>query len=196
MSWRGVTLQTRAASAAERRRRASTSPSFAISTWVSASCVWASATGLCSPVSNSDGECCWRTNHVSMRWTDIETWLLAGTSNGRALRLPIRHLDRRVIPGELRAVEFRPEPAHLYPHRSLHLRGLHRREDGRVPALGRVSCRFNETDDDGSSDALRTTSGHSWCVQWSVARELRRRSSRRSAVRSAEPPPARGSDWS
>src|SRR5437867_11491860 len=138
MSWRGVTLQTRAASAAERRRRASTSPSFAISTWVSASCVWASATGLCSPVSNSDGECCWRTNHVSMRWTDIETWLLAGTSNGRALDLPVRHLDRGVIPGELLAVELRPEAADLDADRRLHFRRLDRREDGRVPALRRM----------------------------------------------------------
>src|SRR6267143_7196680 len=129
MSWRGVTLQTLAASAAERRRRARTSPSLAIRTCVSASCVWASATGLCSPVSNSDGECCWRTNHVSMRWTDIETWLLARASNGRALRLPVRHLDRRVIPGELRAIELRPEPPDRDPHRSFHLRGLHRREN-------------------------------------------------------------------
>src|SRR2546429_557434 len=163
MSCRGVTLQTRAASAAERRRRARTSPSLAIRTCVSASCVWASATGHCSPVSNSDGECCWRTNHVSMRWTDIETWLLAGGSYRRALDLPVRHLDRGVIPGELRAIEFGPEAADLDSHRCLHFRRLHRREHRRVPALGRVTRRFDETYDDGSGDApLRTTRGHSY----------------------------------
>src|SRR5688572_24423990 len=44
MSWRGVTLQTRAASAAERRRRERTSPSLAMSTRVRTSRVSFSAT--------------------------------------------------------------------------------------------------------------------------------------------------------
>src|SRR3982074_3041290 len=139
MSWRGVTLQTRAASAAGRRRGARTSPSLAIKTCVSASCVWASATGLCSPVSNSNWECCWRPNHVSMRCTDIETWLLARCPRGRALDLPERHLDRGVIPRELRTIEFRPEAPDLDADRSPDLRRLHRRENRRVPALRRVS---------------------------------------------------------
>src|SRR6266498_3593414 len=46
MSWRGVTLQTRAASAAERRRRRMTSPSFAMSTWARISWASSSATSL------------------------------------------------------------------------------------------------------------------------------------------------------
>src|SRR5439155_3528508 len=113
--------------------------------------------------SNSDSECCWRTNHVSMRCTDIETWPLAGGSYRRALDLPVRHLDRGVIPGELRAIEFGPEAADLDSHRCLHFRRLHRREHRRVPALGRVTRRFDETYDDGSGDApLRTTRGHSY----------------------------------
>src|SRR5438477_13105251 len=50
MSCRGVTLQTLAASAAERRRRVRTSPSLAISTGPSASRVSVSATALISPL--------------------------------------------------------------------------------------------------------------------------------------------------
>src|SRR5438128_10622897 len=161
MSWRGVTLQTRAASAAERRRRASTSPSLAIRTCVSASCVWASATGLCSPVSNSDCECCWWRNHVSMRWTDIETWLLARGPYRRALDLPVRHLDRGVIPGEPRTIALRPEASDLDPGGSLHLRRLHSGKHGRVAALCGVARRLDEANDDWSAGCnLRTTNGH------------------------------------
>src|SRR2546430_9841852 len=196
MSCRGLTLHTRAASAAERRRRARTSPSLAIKTCVSASCVWASATGLCSPVSNSDGECCWWRNHVSMRLTDIETCLLAGRSNRGALDLPIRHLDRGVIPRELRAVDFRPEPADLDADGSLHLRRLHGGEHGGVPALSGITSRFDDTHDDGPVRRdLRTTSGHSYREYSSVARERRRRSLARCATRSEVAPRVRGPDW-
>src|SRR2546422_7662858 len=114
MSWRGVTLQTRAASAAERRRRPSTSPSFAIRTCASASRVSGSATALQTPLTpDSAIECCRRTIHVSMTRTDIETWLLASSPNGRALALPVRDLDRGVIPREAGALQLRPNPAHL-----------------------------------------------------------------------------------
>src|SRR6059058_5769431 len=193
MSLRGVTLHTRAASAAERRRRARTSPSLAIRTCVSASCVWASATGLCSPVSNSDCECCWSRNHVSMRWTDIETWLLARGPYRRPLDLSVRHLDRGVIPGEPRAVELRPEASDLDADGSLHLRRLHGGKHGRVPALCGVARRLDEANDDGSGECdFRTTSGHSYRECRSVAWVRRRRSSPRCAIRSVEAPRARG----
>src|SRR5882672_3583155 len=151
MSWRGVTLQTRAASAAERRRRPSTSPSFAIRTCASASRVSGSATALQTPLTpDSAIECCRRTIHVSMTRTDIETWLLASSPNGRALALPVRDLDRGVIPREAGAIELSPKSPDLDTECIFDLRRLHRREHRCVPALGRVARGFDEPHDRGS----------------------------------------------
>src|SRR2546425_1398135 len=134
MSWRGVTLQTRAASAAERRRRPSTSPSFAIRTCASASRVSGSATALQTPLTpDSAIECCRRTIHVSMTRTDIETWLLASSPNGRALALPVRDLDRGVIPREAGAPQLRPKSPDLHPQWVFYVRRPHRRQHPRLP---------------------------------------------------------------
>src|SRR2546428_7079672 len=183
MSWRGVTLQTRAASAAERRRRPSTSPSFAIRTCASASRVSGSATALQTPLTpDSAIECCRRTIHVSMTRTDIETWLLASSPNGRALALPVRDLDRGVIPSEPRTLELRPETPYLDAEWIFHLCGLHRSQHRRVPALGGVALRLDEPHHRGSRGRGPTTRscGHS-------SRERLRRGGR--SVRRRRPAP-------
>src|SRR3989442_12594397 len=137
MSWRGVTLQTRAASAAERRRRPSTSPSFAIRTCASASRVSGSATALQTPLTpDSAIECCRRTIHVSMTRTDIETWLLASSPNGRALALPVRDLDRGVIPREAGALELGPKSPDLDRQGVFYVCPRHPRRHRRVPPFG------------------------------------------------------------
>src|SRR3989442_8922584 len=142
MSWRGVTLQTRAASAAERRRRPSTSPSFAIRTCASASRVSGSAPALQTPLTpDSAIECCRRTIHVSMTRTDIETWLLASSPNGRALALPVRDLDRGVIPREAGAPQLGPKSPHPDAEWVFYRRPLHPPQPPRGPPLCRVAPR-------------------------------------------------------
>src|SRR2546425_8216099 len=134
MSWRGVTLQTRAASAAERRRRPSTSPSFAIRTCASASRVSGSATALQTPLTpDSAIECCRRTIHASMTRTDIETWLLASSPNGRALALPVRDLDRGVIPREAGGPQLGPKTPHPDAQGVFYVRRPHPPQDRRLP---------------------------------------------------------------
>src|SRR2546426_11661453 len=81
---------------------------------------------------------------MSMTRTDIATWLLASSPNGRALALPVRHLDRGVIPSEPRTLELRPETRYLDAEWILHLCGLHRSQHRRVPALGGVALRLDE----------------------------------------------------
>src|SRR5205814_1981766 len=84
-----------------------------------------------------------------------------------------RHLDRGVIPRQLRTIEFRPEAPDLDAHRSLDLRRFDGRQHRRVPALRRVSGRLNEPYDDRSCGSwLRSTSGHSFRVYRSVAQGL------------------------
>src|SRR5512135_3207766 len=129
MSWRGVTLQTRAASAAERRRRASTSPSLATRIRASTSRVSASATTL-----PFDGRPAMETTGV-LRMFGV--WSAHVNNRDRcepeghdlALRgglqgLAVRHFHGGVIAAQLAAVPIRPEPDDLDADRVGDRRGL------------------------------------------------------------------------
>src|SRR5437868_551039 len=127
MSCRGVTLHTRAASAAESRSRWMTSPSFAMSTWARMSCASASATSAplpCPASSRSQEATSVRvgSHHVnkSDRWLipdhDARSWL-AGGPLPRALRsrqrLPIRHFHAHVVARDAAGAQVGPLPGDL-----------------------------------------------------------------------------------
>src|SRR6266542_5792180 len=125
MSWRGVTRHTRAASAAESRRRATTSPSLATRTCASASRPSVSATGLTfSPAR-------WAARRergidavkMSTDPTDGRKAYGSGPAGARPRAARHRRRHQRLAVGDLHRrpvaadralpVEVGPEPAHL-----------------------------------------------------------------------------------
>src|SRR4051794_7786659 len=121
MSCRGVTLQTRAASAAESRRRDRTSPSLAIRIRASASRLSASGTApLRFPglTRNRASECAdvpRGVGHMSTTETDVPParTALARELASRLQGLAVRDLDRHVVARRLSAVPLRPHAQDL-----------------------------------------------------------------------------------
>src|SRR3989442_12460713 len=132
-----------------------------------------------------------------MTRTDIETWLLASSPNGRALALPVRDLDRGVIPRKSGALELGPKSPDLDAEWIFDLRRLHRREHRCVPALGRVARGFDEPHDRGSGgESTWTTFGQSSrvCLPRDERAVRRRRSAPPASARSEAAPRSRGVD--
>src|ERR1044071_8231777 len=118
MSWRGVTLQTRAASAAERRRRAKTSPSLAMRIRVSASRL--SPSGTCSPpprlTRESPTGCAdvrGENGGMSTTETDVPPPRTGGSLAGWPEALAEGDPHGHVVARRLLAVPFRPHPSDL-----------------------------------------------------------------------------------
>src|SRR5206468_11034844 len=129
MSCRGVTLQTRAASAADSRRRERTSPSLAMSTRARTSRISVSATerrffGSRSAMSRTatDG-----TQRPTGGGSDLRAgWCLE--------RLAVGDLHGRMKTAQLAAFPVGPKTRDLDAQRRLHIAGLHRRSNGIFPA--------------------------------------------------------------
>src|SRR6266542_725691 len=165
MSCRGVTLQTRAASAAESRSRRMTSPPLAIRTNASASgpsgspkCASPIRTGARAAVTEGAivSLAAGRVNNRN-RWLiqdqDREDWRLAGSppapARWRFYHLPNRHTHRDVIAPEPAGGDIGPLPGHLHGDRLAGLvpdvadGGLHRG----VPTGPGGAVRLDQPDD-------------------------------------------------